>query len=76
MLAPLGSLKGIEAVLLDSRAALDYAQTLGLEDQAHVYTSSPALAEHPRTVSLEDTADFALIRSLFDATSSLGANTA
>ena len=72
MSASLHSLKGIESVLLDSRAALDYAQSLGLEDRAQVYTSSPALAGHPRIVSLEDTADFALIRSLFDVTSSLG----
>ena len=72
MSAPLRSLKGIEAVLLDSRAALDYAQSLELEDRAHIYTSSPALARHPRIVSLEDSTDFALIRSQFDVTSSLG----
>ena len=72
MSAPLRSLKGIEAVLLDSRAALDYAQTQGLEDRTHVYTSSPALAGHPRISCLEDAADFRLIRSLFDATTILG----
>ena len=72
MSASLRSLKGVEAVLLDSRGALDYAQTLGLEDRARVYASSPALAGHPRIVSLEDTADFTLIRALFEATTALG----
>ena len=72
MSAPLHSLKGIEAVLLDSLGALDYAQTLGLEDRARVYTLSPALAAHLRIVSLEDTAGFGLIRDVFEATTASG----
>ncbi len=72
MAAPLRSLKGIEAVLLDSLGALDYARTLGLDDRAGVYTCSPSLAGHPRVASLEDGADFTLIQDLFRATSALG----
>ena len=55
----------MDAVLLDSRAALGYVRALGLDDNARVYSFSPALSGEPSIVPLEDVANSALIRSLF-----------
>ena len=61
----LQSLAGVDVVLLDSRAALKYVRTSGLEDEARVYSFSPALIDEPSITPLENVANTELIQSLF-----------
>ena len=59
-------------VLVDSRAALDYARSCGLEHGARVYTCSPALAVDARVTPLEKTADSGTIRHIAEVIARLG----
>ena len=68
----LQSLEGIDAVLLDSRAALDHARFCCLERGARVYTCSPALAGDAGVTPLESTADSGTIRRIAEVIAQLG----